>query len=185
MDKKLPVEAVPISDEPSPGEWALVRYCKNKFEQDNPLIAESERQGRACTAFMYKGATDWITSSLEIRWKSEERAFTVAFKGNAKAISLPVQEILSKRVPLQIAQSSGCECGASLELGDYEVSVEDTGEESDFWFRANYFCPRCKTKAVAEKKGLKRLIEDWIFGLKKIEIKATGVGIERSDQRGD
>lgn len=129
----------------------------------------------SCSALFMKSAVNWKKSSLEIKWDSSERAFTVEFTGKGRLPS-DFDNLLSKRVPLQIARSSTCECGSVLELGDYSILMDG----SDFKFFGNYFCPSCKIRLSAEKKGLKRILETWFTGLKKLEIKATGVGIERA-----
>jgi hypothetical protein len=139
---------------------------------DSPLHPDYdlERSG-SCAAALYRTASRWDKSSLAIKWDSVERAFTVDFKASGN-IEVPLGEVLSKRIPLEIARASNCECGSVLQLGDYSVIVED----ADFRFQADYFCPVCKRRLLAEKKGFKRLIETWATGLKKIEVKATGVG---------
>lgn len=162
MEKVLALDIIPVgSDDPRSIDYDLEKSA-------------------SCSAISYKTAADWDTSSLEIKWNSTDRFFSVEFKGTADdRIKLPLSHALSKKIPLQIARSSTCECGAPLQLGDYTVTVED----SDFRFRADYFCPICKAKLVADKKGFKKIIEPWVMGLRKIEIKATGVGgvgIERT-----
>ena len=157
MSQKLEVQLVPVG-------------------ADEPHMLDYDLDGSAaCAALFYRDSVDWEKSSLEIKWNSADRYFSVEFKGSGE-IDVPLAELLSKRVPLQIARASTCDCGTTLELGDYAVAVED----NDFRFQANYFCPSCKSRLTAEKNGLKRVLETWFTGLKKIEIKTTGVGLERA-----
>jgi len=68
-----------------------------------------------------------------------------------------------------------CSCGSSLSLGAYQITLID----DDFTFKGEFFCPVCNKGYKSEKSGIRGIIEKWVKGLKKIEIKATGVGIER------
>ncbi|MEM5461345.1 hypothetical protein VSR69_42230 [Paraburkholderia phytofirmans] len=136
---------------------------------------EGEYDSASCAALFYREAIDWEKSQLEVKWSATEKCFAVEFTGKGN-IDLSMAELLSKRVPLRIAKASTCECGTTLELGDYTVLLSD----SDFLFHAEYFCPNCKANLIAEKKGLRRVLETWFTGLKKIEIKTTGIGLERS-----
>ena len=157
MSQKLELEVIPVgTDEPSSPDHNL-------------------GTSQSCAAALYRSASDWEKSSLEIKWNASERYFSVEFKGTGE-ITLPLAEVLSKRIPLRVTHASTCECGATLELGDYTVAVED----NDFRFQADYFCRSCKARLSAEKKGFRKLLETWITGLKRIEIQATGVGLERS-----
>jgi len=131
-----------------------------------------------CAANLYRSVNQWDKSALDIKWSAKEKAFTVEFKGSGE-VRLAMADALSKRIPLEIARASRYECGSTLELGDYSITIEN----ADFRFHANYFCPTCKAKAVADQKGFRRLIERCFRGLTKIEIKATGVGIERQVER--
>lgn len=158
MERSLEIKIVPIGQEASED----VEY-------------ELDGSGLRCSADHYRDVIDWHKSALEIRWNSTARFFSVEFKGSGR-IPVGLSNLLSKRIPLKIAQTSRCECGSVLELGDYSVAFED----SDFRFKADYFCPTCKARAIAEQKGLKKVLETWFSGLKKIEIKATGVGFERN-----
>lgn len=129
---------------------------------------------QSCTAALFREVSEWDESSLEIKWKASQREFTVAFKGVGE-ISLSVEDLLSKKVPLYIAQSSTCECGENLELGDYSIRTTD----DDFEFEGSFSCPKCKLRVFREGTGIRNIIGQWIQGLKKIEINAIGVGIER------
>jgi hypothetical protein len=131
-------------------------------------------EGNACEAGLFSEAAEWKDSELEIKWNAEERAFAVAFHG-VGAVQMTPKGMLSKRVPLEIARSSQCECGGPLALGDYRI----VATSSDFRFEGEFFCPRCKSRRSAETSGFRGILEKWAFGLKKIEIKADGVGIER------
>jgi len=129
---------------------------------------------RSCSAYLFKGVQEWDDASLEIKWNSEQKEFTVAFKGEGQ-VNLPIENLLSQTVPLHIAESSNCECGETLQLGDYRILTSN----NDFTFEGNFFCPTCKTKVLKERSGLRYLISTWFRGLKKLEIKTTGLGIER------
>lgn len=127
-----------------------------------------------CAAMVLSEQKPWDDSSLEIKWDSKEREFIVIFKG-AGVPDLTVDQALSTRVPLQIARASRCRCGGTLELGNYRIITT----KNDFTFEGTYFCPTCKTDFLAEQSGFRHFITKWIRGLKKIEIKAGGVGLER------
>lgn len=135
-----------------------------------------EPSANSCAANLYQGATDWEKSALDIRWDAKERTFFVEFNGKADKADIGLGDILSKKIPIQIADSSRCECGSILSLGNYRVIMND----SDFNFKAEYFCPTCQVELVAEKKGIMPFLQKWFSSLKKIEIKATGVGLERA-----
>ena len=111
MEKALSVELIPVG-------WG-------------PVDANLE-ESHSCAAVALRNAIDWKKSALEIRWDAAEKTFFVEFNGKAGAVSPELNDILSKRVPLQIAHSSRCECGSTLSLGDYIVTIK----ESDFKFRA-------------------------------------------------
>jgi hypothetical protein len=130
--------------------------------------------GSSCSAYLLRDFPEWDETSLEIRWEAEEREFTVVFKGEGK-INLSVEQLLSKKVPLYIASSSTCECGETLELGDYRINTTN----NDFTFEGTFFCPRCKSRVFREGYGLRSIIGQWVRGLKKIEISPKGVGLER------
>ncbi|MBS0587010.1 MAG: hypothetical protein JSS37_03435 [Proteobacteria bacterium] len=157
MENQLDVQVIPVGDE------------------DSTSINYDLEKSPTCMASFYRNAVAWEKSSLSIKWNSTDRFFSVEFDGSG-TIDMSLAELLSKKVPLQIAKTSTCECGSSLALGDFTVVVED----NDFRFKADYFCPACKLRLTAERKGLRKVLETWFTGLKKIEIKTTGVGLERS-----
>jgi hypothetical protein len=130
--------------------------------------------GNVCAAGLFRRVNSWDDSALEIRWNSTDRVFSVTFRGGGP-VELPLEDMLSKDVPLQIARSSRCECGSLLGLGDYRIVT--TGD--DFLFEGEFFCPACKARRVAETSGFRGIIRKWGVGLKKIEIKVDGVGLER------
>lgn len=142
--------------------------------EDHDLVAFS-RSGM-CDAALLRDAINWEKSELEIKWNAAEKVFFVQFSGKQPRIDFKTGELLSKRVPLKIARSSRCECGGALELGDYTVSIKN----ADFGFKAEYFCPTCKSKLTAERNGLKKFLETWFSSLKRVDIKLTGFGIERA-----
>jgi hypothetical protein len=157
MSNQLEVQVIPVGD-----------------EDPNSLDYDLETSA-TCMAGFYRDAVAWEKSSLRIKWNSTDRFFSVVFDGSG-TVDMSLSGLLSKRVPLQIAKASTCECGSQLALGDYTVVIED----NDFRFKADYFCPACKTRLNAERKGLRKVLETWFTGLKKIEIKTTGVALERS-----
>jgi hypothetical protein len=154
MEKSLSVEIVPVGE----GSLGIL-----KGDHD-------------CSALLINNAINWKKAALEIRWDAAEKTFFVEFNGKAAEVAPNLNSILSKRVPLQIARTSRCECGSTLSLGDYTVTMKD----SDFKFHAEYFCPACKVHLIAEKRGLKKILETWFSSLKRLEIKASGVRIERA-----
>jgi uncharacterized protein YneR len=157
MPNQLEVQVIPVGNE-------------------DPASVDYDLENSAtCMATFFRNAVAWEKSSLTIKWNSTDRFFSVEFGGSG-AIDISLSELLSKRVPLQIAKASTCECGSTLSLGDYTVVVED----NDFRFKADYCCPVCKARLIAERRGLRKILETWFTGLKKIEIKTTGVGLERS-----
>jgi hypothetical protein len=144
---------------------------------DDPNIpAHNLARNHTCSAVEYLEATNWKKSELEIKWDFTEKVFFVQFTGKAQLSDKRLNNLMSKRVPLEIAKSSRCECGSTLNLGDYKILMK----ESDFVFSAEYFCPTCRTSLTAERNGFKKILEKWFTSLKKIEIKATGFRLERS-----
>jgi hypothetical protein len=129
----------------------------------------------SCGAAELLDRTDWKNSALEIKWDAAEKTFFVQFTGKANQAGPELKNILSKRVSLEIARSSRCECGSILYFGDYTVSFKN----ADFVFKAEYFCPSCKTKLIAKRTGIKTVLEAWFTSLKKIKIKTSGFGLER------
>ena len=127
-----------------------------------------------CAADIYHSATSWEDAVLEIKWDATDKAFYVSFNGDGPT-SVSTKNILSKKIPLEIARSSRCECGSTLELGDYRIIAK----MSDFFFEGEFYCPVCKSERLAKKGGLLKAVAEWINDLKKIEIKANGVGFER------
>lgn len=127
-----------------------------------------------CGASFFKEVQEWDDASLRIKWKSREKEFDVTFKGQG-TINLTIENLLSNAVPLHIAQSSSCECGESLQLGDYQVFTS----KNDFSFEGTFFCRKCKANTLAVQSGLRHFISTWFKGLKRVDIKATGVAIER------
>ena len=155
MSGQLEVELMPIgSDHGESSEYYLNLRCEATYMRD---------------------AVDWQKSALEIKWSATEKVFFVQFNGKRPHIDYSTSELLSKRIPLQIAHSSRCECGTTLKLGDYPVSVKN----SDFSFHGEYFCPNCKSQLIAEGSGFKKMLERWFSSLKRIEVRATGFRIER------
>jgi hypothetical protein len=128
----------------------------------------------ACSAVFFRQEIEWQKHALMIKWNAKERLFYVEFTGKGQ-IDVGLSDLLSTRVPLRIARSSHCVCGSPLELGDYSISTEN----DDFAFRGEFFCPSCSTRLAAERKGIKRVLETWFSGLKRIEVGTTGFGIER------
>jgi hypothetical protein len=161
MSKRIGVKVKPLG--------RLTSMDKRDFD-----LEKTEDRYRGCYAYVFRESVNWDDTSLEIRWNSDMKVFTVIFKGVGRN-DLNMEKALSKDIPLKIARSSRCECGGVLELGDY--SIRSTRD--DFTFEGVYFCPKCKSKFLAERAGIRHLISKWIKGLKKIEIKAGGVGIER------
>lgn len=122
----------------------------------------------------------WADTALKITWENESKSFKVDFKGLAEGtgINLMDYENISafiKYVPIEIANKSNCLCGSTLELSEY--TIETAGR--DFIFKAEYFCPKCKLKAKAEKGGIMGILKKWVVGTKKIEIGLKGINVER------
>jgi hypothetical protein len=132
------------------------------------------RPSSFCAAVHFDYYAAWVRRSLDIKWNSRERVFFVEFIGQGPP-DVPMTNLLTSRVPVHVANSSLCECGSSLRLGDYSITTED----HDFAFSGEFFCPSCSARFAAEKKGLKKYLENWLMGLKRLEISATGIGIER------
>jgi hypothetical protein len=154
----------------SDSDGEFVHFIDEKVEID-----ESQKALRqSCRALVFKEVNEWDDASLEIRWDSEKKEFTVTFKGEGM-VNLPIENLLSKAVPLHIASSSNCECGENLQLGDYRILTT----RNDFSFEGIFFCVQCKAKILAERSGLRHFIATWFKGLKKVQVNATGVGIER------
>jgi hypothetical protein len=127
-----------------------------------------------CFAHLFRNAEEWDDDSLEIKWDSATKEFNVVFTGVGH-VDIRLENGLSRRVPLEVAQSSRCECGGTLALGDFRIH----SGRKDFTFEGNYFCPTCKADYSAKHSGIRHMISKWANGLKKIEIKPSGVGFER------
>ena len=136
---------------------------------------EDLRHGACAAALvLFRQPIEWQKHALAIRWNSRERVFCVEFTGEGQ-VDVSLSDLLSTKVPLRIARSSLCVCGSHLELGDYSITTEN----SDFAFRGEFFCPSCSVRIAAERKGIKKVLERWFSGLKRLEIGTTGIGIER------
>ena len=135
------------------------------FDRTNRVrrLIGGQGSGNYCSANLLREFPEWDETSLEIRWEAEEREFTVVFKGEGK-INLSVEQLLSKKVPLYIANSSTCECGETLEVGDYRINTTN----NDFAFEGTFFCPKCKSRVFREGYGLRNIIGQWVRGLEKI-----------------
>ncbi len=111
---------------------------------------------------------------LKIKWLNEKKAFFVSLKGKQLKKENGLAE-LGHRIPIEVAKDSKCCCGATLQLGDYSVH----SEKGDFVFSGEFYCPACNETYQAKKGGLMDTIKMFFRDLRKIEIKATGVSIER------
>jgi hypothetical protein len=163
MPKKVDIEIIPIGE-------------KDRLDR-LPSHESHYYSGSYCSATgQLLNYLEWDENKIRIRWDAEGKKFTVEFVGIDKETKQSfVQDLLSKEIPLEIARTSNCECGGILELGNYSVQLVS----DEFIFEAEYYCPACKNDHIAKSKGLKELIRRWIFGLKRIDITASGIGIER------
>ena len=80
-------------------------------------------------------------------------------------------EALEARIPIECKNLACPDCGEIQDL-KYQVRKIDSNGES-FSFEAEIHCPKCK-----RKKSLVKALSE-LFKLKKLEVKLTGISIER------
>ncbi len=115
---------------------------------------------------------------LRIKWDKENKCFFVWLKGkqtNDPCFTYITLDDLACKIPLEVAENSICDCGATLKLGNNSVISKD----DDFTFQGEFYCPECNKKRLTQKPRIRDFIIEWLTKLKKIEIKATGVNIEK------
>ncbi len=132
------------------------------------------RNSLHCPFCAYAAVKEVREHNLEIQWDETERLFKVKLVGKDIASS-DLADALWQHIPVEVARNSTCVCGGTLELGSYSMSKQG----DDFIFAGEYFCPSCKRKQLAKKSGIRGLLQKWAHGLTKVEIKPTGVTVER------
>lgn len=92
---------------------------------------------------------EWDSKFLEIKWHEKAHSFYVVFKANGSFFN-EVHQTLAQVIPIQIADTSRCECGGSLTVGDQKMIFSD----SDFRFKAVFYCKKCKLEREIKADGL-------------------------------
>jgi hypothetical protein len=136
---------------------------------------------RSCAAVVVLNAfgrsEKLVAEALCIRWESEKEQFVVSFSGR---VLDELDSSWTQSIPLLIAETSTCECGGTLTLGDYEIKARD----KDFVFTAQYICSACAARKKGEQRGFRQFIGRWLFELRKIEVGPKGISAERDSSGG-
>ncbi len=116
-------------------------------------------------------------TSMKIQWDEREKQFTVEVHASSHE-PLLINGHFRQRIPVEIAERSHCQCGASLSLGDFSVAEDG----ADFSFSATYFCESCRSELTARRRGVRGLFYRLLGSISKISVKADGIEIERSEK---
>jgi hypothetical protein len=120
---------------------------------------------------------------LQIAWDDTERQFTVeasvsrycnqCHQHEREATRRPRSTLAS--VPLEIAQTSSCSCGSTLDLKDYSLRVAN----GDLQFSATYVCQTCIEQRKTARSGIGSMLLSLWSLTKKVKIGADGIEYEK------
>lgn len=121
-----------------------------------------------------------LAKETSIEWDDTKKQFEVRIAGSCAPCGWQ-EELVLKRMPLLIAESSSCSCGKTLILADHSFSLSS----NDLEFKAIYRCVSCET----EKHSLvSRILQALKFGWQEItsvEVGLTGLKMSKRGKSGD
>lgn len=105
---------------------------------------------------------------LEVVWDDGEKRYSIRASG-----SEPEDRVELASLPVEIANTSRCSCGAALHLGDHGLRMESGG----FSLVAEYYCDECENR-----KSLLHRIRGALTAAfkrtKRVRIAASGIEVE-------
>jgi hypothetical protein len=116
----------------------------------------------------------------QIAWSDTDRQFTVeafipSYCGHCVSPGTRAERVALASIPLEIAQTSSCSCGATLTLRDYSLQLSD----GDLRFSAVYACDACTERRRAAEHGIGGLLVSLWNRTKKVKIGPDGVEYEK------
>jgi hypothetical protein len=130
------------------------------------------------------GASVWMDlpnmEEVKITWEEAKRRFRVSLSFVARCPTGHNQweaTAVLKDIPLVVAETSRCSCGATLVLGDHTLRRSGALLELE----AEYVCESCQHSERTVLRSIGHALRSLWKTTRKIQIGATGVSYEKSD----
>jgi RNase P subunit RPR2 len=126
------------------------------------------------------GAPLRLAKNTSISWDEEKKAFLVKIQGTCTPCGIQ-DEVSIKRLPVLIAKSSNCSCGAGLALKDHNFTF--SGTELDF--TAVYQCTQCANQQKTTVQRMFTALKGIWRDTTSIEIGPGGVKYSKNGGTGN